>query len=82
MKNFFYLKTSKQDSIYARTAHGTTGHNPIQGSRLLQHSTNKTLQHLYRFQVIRGPQNSKKRTKKGPKFEQKGDPKGAQMKHD
>ena len=23
MKNFFYLKTSKQDSIYARTAHGT-----------------------------------------------------------
>ena len=56
--------------------HGTTGHNPIQGSRLLQHSTNKTLQHLYRFQVIRGPQNSKKRTKRGPNFEQKGGPKG------
>ena len=63
----------------ASTAHETTGHNPIQGSRLLQHSTNKTLQHLYRFQVIRGPQNSKKRTKRGPNFEQKGDPKGAQM---
>ena len=30
----------------ASTAHETTGHNPIQGSRLLQHSTNKTLQHL------------------------------------
>ena len=39
----------------------------------------KTLQYLYRFQVIRGPQNSKKRTKRGPNFEQKGDPKGAQM---
>ena len=63
----------------ASTAHETTGHNPIQGSRLLQHSTKKTLQHLYRFQVIRGPQNSKKRTKRGPNFEQKGDPKGAQM---
>ena len=47
--------------------------------RILQHSINKTLQHLYRFQVIRGPQNSKKRTKRGPNFEQKGDPKGAQM---